>query len=140
MIQDRVLFYSLEQAVTTSAASTNSLNLGLGDAGIAEGLFLYVQTTETFTSVATPTLTIDLETSSDDTTFTKTGVSVSVTLANLGVNKRLAVIALPIGLKKFTRVYYTVANGSFTAGKLSAMLVDGINAQQYLATTVPGVK
>ena len=140
MILDRALFYSFNQAITTTANSTSSLNMGYGDSGIIDNLYVNVVATSTFTAVGSATLTITLQVSDDDVTFTNTPVTVTIPVASMTIGTDLLKTKLPYGMKKYSRLAYTVTTGPFTAGTLHAFISDGVDAQQVYPTKVPSTK
>lgn len=140
MILDRGLFYSYGQTVTTTANSTNSLNMGYGDSGIIDNLYLVVSAASTFTAVGAATLTITLQTSDDDVTFVGTPVTVTLPVTSLSAGNELLKIKLPYGMKQYSRLAYTVATGPFTAGSINAFVSDSVDAQQIYPSKIPSVK
>lgn len=140
MILDRALFYSFAQALTTSTNSTNSLNMGYGDSGIIDNLYLVVIATTTFAPSGSATLGITLQVSDDDVTFTSTPVTVTLPVTSMSAGNELLKVKLPYGMKKYSRLSYTVTNGPFTAGALHAFISDGVDAQQLYPTSVPSIK
>jgi hypothetical protein len=140
MILDRGLFYSFNQAVTTTANSTSSLNMGYGDSGIIDNLYVNVIATSTFAAVGSATLTITLQVSDDDATFTNTPVTVTIPKDSMTVGADLLKIKLPYGMKKYSRLVYTVATGPFTAGTLHAFISDGVDAQQIYPSKIPSMQ
>ena len=140
MILDRALFYSFNQSLTASVNSTNSLNMGFGDSGIIDNLYLVVSATTTFTAAGAATLGITLQVSDDDSTFTDTPVTVTLPKASLSAGTELLKIKLPYGMKKFSRLSYTVTTGPFTAGALHAFISDGVDAQQLSPSAIPSIK
>ena len=120
---DNTLFFSDAQAVTASAASTNILDLGGGD--LHHGLYLVLKVVgadfATCTSV-TPSLQV-----SDDSTFSSPETAMTLPtfpVASLTNGTVLAKVCLPVGMKKYARMYYTVTGSNATAGKLEAFLTD----------------
>ncbi len=132
MYVDSQLLFSDAQALTASAASTNSVDMGPSRRQVAVGepLYLFVTVDESFTAAGLATLTIGVQTD-DDAAF---GAAVTLLTtqalakASMTVGRTPIVLALPQGMKRYLRLYYTVATGPLTAGKISAVLaadVDG---------------
>lgn len=127
-MRDNTLFYSDEQAVTATAASTNVLDLGAGD--IVHGLYFVLQVGTAFAGVTK--VSASLETS-DDADFTASETVMTLPdypLASLTDGAVLCKVCLPVGMKKYSRVKYTVTGtgqggtGTGTAGTISAFLMD----------------
>lgn len=142
MILNAETLLSDDQAITATAASTNSIDLqaqGIpyGDAaalsydrGVGEPLPLLFQVTEAFDSAANDgTLTVSVELDST-TTFTpdKTIDLGTFAEADLTTGFILPFNKLPKGLLlQYMRFKYTVAGtGNFTAGKITAGIVHSI--------------
>lgn len=144
MILDKLLEFSDAQAVTATAISTNVADLyPLGnnvstnltrDIGTGEDLYLVVSTDVAITDTSSDaTLTITLE--SDDnvgltsaTTHWSSGALAFATFSPAGT--QVARIKLPGGqYERYLGVRYTVANGPFLTGALSAFIVK--DAQGY---------
>jgi len=120
---DNSLVFSAEQAVTTTAPSTNVVKTNGGD--VPNRLFLVVRVDTAFTgctSVAPSVETDDASAfSSAETVATFPTYPVASLTAGL-----LGIIPLPLGLKDYLRMKYTVV-GTATAGKISAFITDNPN-------------
>lgn len=116
------------QAVTTSAASTNTIDtLAAGDAALAgPGSMVKFLIDTTITSSQSISVTFDLQTATDSA-FTS-----PVTLASSGPISRATLIAgnvpfqaiIPPGCLRYLRAYYT-SNGTIQAGKVDARIIPG---------------
>lgn len=142
MIFDKTLQFSDGQAITATAASTNSIDLGvMGQVhGAATALKqdsfksvhvpLLVQVTETFDTAAEDgTLKIDIELDSTDTfTPDKTITLGTFTEAELVAGFQIPWTLFPQGVNlRYARLKYTVGGaGNFTAGKITAGVVAGV--------------
>lgn len=134
MIIDNLLKFSEAQAITATAVSTNYLDLlNAGDAYLQNWLLAQVVTPFTDTG-SDSTLVIDLVTSNSvsggslvsPVILYSTGV---IPFANLGtVGNVLAKTRIPLGVRRYLRLNYTVAGGSFSAGALDALLVMDVEA------------
>lgn len=117
---DNSLVFSAEQAVTTTAASTNVVKTNGGD--VPNRLFLVVRVDTAFagcTSVTPSVETDDAEAfSSAETVATFPTYPVASLTAGM-----VGIIPLPLGLKDYLRMKYTVV-GTATAGKISAFVTD----------------
>jgi hypothetical protein len=133
MIIDHLNRFSAEQAVTSTAISSNVIDLGatntLRDIGNGrQPLYLVVQTIAAATdSGSDATLTVTLESDSTENLATSatvhfsTGALAFATFSPAGTT--LAVVALPIGnYERYLGVRYTVASGPLTAGTFNAFL------------------
>lgn len=118
-------------AVTVSAASTNVLDLSQNrDIGETE-LDLVITVQEAFAAAGAATLTVEWQTSADNATWVPLVKSRAYALAELAVGAEPLPIDVPYGTKRYNRLYYTVATGPMTAGKLQAQIV--VNRSRPLA-------
>jgi hypothetical protein len=137
MYIDKLLELSLDQAVTSTAASTNVADLGKG-MGATEDLALVVTVTETATAAGAATVTLNVQ--GDDAE----GFGTAVTLLSSAIIGKAALVAgasfilpMPKGsLKKYLRMQYVVATGPLTAGKFTCQIVEGFQYNPAL----PGKK
>lgn len=145
MIIDAETLFSSAQAITASAKSTNTLDLGpkkFGTAGGEHPVEILVWVDTTFDSANdTATLTIGLRSSAADDMSspvvheqspTLAVDSVSLTKAAAGANegnKFLWKARLPRDCGRYVDLYYTAGTQNFTAGALSAAIVMGRQSQ-----------
>lgn len=132
MILDIQNEFSDGQAVTSTAISTNVIDLGstntLKDIGAGESVYLVVQTIVAATDTSSDaTLTVSLE--SDSTENLATSATVHFTTGALAfaafspAGTVLAAVRLPVGsYERYLGVRYTVASGPLTAGNFDAFL------------------
>lgn len=131
MIKDKDLEMSLAQAITTDAASTDYIDQGAAGDAIRSG-FLVVRCDTTFDSANdTATLLVKLQSDSDAGFATAlvthyTSDSLTVGSAALTAGGMLK-IPLPVGLKRYIRVYYDNGTEAFNAGKLDAFIVKDVD-------------
>ena len=130
MIIDYQNKMSADQAVTSTAASTNIVDLGVaGDALTTHQLYLEILTKEAATAAGAATVNFALQTATDS------GFSSPVTLFDSGAIAKTALtlksmpvrLQLPIGCLRYIRVNYTVATGPLTAGKFDAFLTPAVD-------------
>ena len=134
MILDNQTLLSNQQAITATAASTNVIDLGpigngiVRDIGNGKPIPILVQVTEAFTAAGAATLTVALQTddnagfSSPKTVYT----TAVIALADLKVGRQITLDYIPRGTnERFMRLYYTVATGPMTAGKVHAGVLHG---------------
>lgn len=136
-IIDTSLVFSSAQAITASAASTGTVKLGAADpftgrSGSGQPLPITFDITEDFAdSGSDGTLTISVQSDALGGNFASPVihyVSDAIPVASLtaaGNLNGLFRAFLPVDAKPDVRLYYTVANGPFTAGKISASVSTG---------------
>ncbi len=136
MILDNQALFSKAQAITVTAGSTNTIDLGLNgtvygqsaampkDAGKGNPIPFLVQVVEAFDTAAEDgTLNIKIELDSTETfTPDKTIDLGTFTEAQLVAGFQIPYKYLPVGLSlQYARLLYTVGGaGAFTAGKITA--------------------
>lgn len=132
MYIDKALQVSNEQAVTASAASTDVIDFGQANPNVGmDGTSKMVVTVdEAATASGAATVAISVQDSADNSTFADVAVTVPIPKGTLVAGYQ-HVIPMPTKLRRYCRVYYTVATGPLTAGKFSAQIVEGI--QQNVA-------
>lgn len=128
MITDKLLMFSEAQAVTTTAASTDVIDLGpidgtRRDIGVGYPLEFWALVNTTATAAGAATLNVQLQTSPDNSTWTTIASSGDLALSALTSGKRIVSQKVPSGVLKYLRVNYAVGTGPLTAGAFTA----GIN-------------
>lgn len=135
MIIDKLLEFSVAQAVTADAASTNVIDLGADrDLGVSDGIYLETLVTTIFDSAGeAATLVIKLQTDSDEAFGSPTDLyaSPTITEAALVAGYRPVRIHLPQVTERYLRVYYDNGTEVFTSGNISAWLTT--NRQNWRA-------
>lgn len=147
MIFDRTALLSDAQAITTTAASTNVIDLGppstaprhaaslRRNLGIGACIPFLIQVVETFTAAGAGTLTVALQTDDNEAFSSPTTVwtSPAIALADLVAGQNLGVVNyIPKGIndkgitERYFRLNYTVATGPMTAGKITAGVVAAV--------------
>ncbi len=137
MILDRENLFSLDQAVTTTAASDLVIDFGSDrDVGAGEPLALFVHVTEAFTG--TGTLTVILETSSDGTFAGDVELVRSVAYDDeaLSLGARLLPIRLPRGVNRHLRLTYLVTGAAFSAGTVKAGLARALQDKKTYPSAI----
>lgn len=149
MYVDSQLLFSEAQAVTSTAISTNVVDLNaatatnvplLQDIGIGEDLYLVVTTVTAITDTSSDaTLTVTLE--SDSTANLATSATVHLSTGALAFATYSAAGSIifagriPAGnYERYLGVRYTVASGPFTAGAITAFLTKDIQQARYYAS------
>lgn len=132
MFLDNNLLFSSAQAITSTADSTNVLDLlnarDLG-AGDDPGMELLVQVQTAFVSAGGATLTISLRGSTDNSTYSVYAQSRLLTVADMTTpGARLMQFSLPQpiasdALPRYLKLVYTTATSTFSAGAITAAIV-----------------
>ncbi|CAN5190649.1 phage protein [soil metagenome] len=123
-IVDNNLYMSDAQPVTASAPSTNILDLATATRNIGNGqpIELVVQVATTAVSGGASTVTFSLDDSADNSTFAVVVATMAIPKATLVAGYEALRIRLPLGLRRYIRVYYTVDTSNLTAGNFTAYL------------------
>ena len=125
---DKTLLLAEEQAVTEDAAGKVDNVAAVVKAGGDDYSTMWVAAIVKTALTGSGSVDVILQTS-DDTTFATSTALHAVTLtATNGVKGAVFAYRLPLGLKKYTRVYFDVT-GTVTAGKITVGLTDGIWAK-----------
>ncbi len=129
MLIDRQNMFSDSQAITATAASTDTIDLDKAGLRIGVGIPLYIVfvVTETFAdSGSDSTVTPALQADDNEAFSSATTIRTYDTFAALSAVNTTRVYALdpqPLNnFERYLRVNYTVANGNLTAGKITAFL------------------
>jgi hypothetical protein len=146
MILSAELLLSDDQAITSTAASTNYIDRGApgtphgaaaaldNDWAPGQPVPFEVLVNEAFTAAGAATLTVDLE-MDDNTSFS----SATTVLTSGAIGKATLIIGyncfaglyLPEGItERYLRLNYTVATGPMTAGKITAGISGGRQTNQ----------
>lgn len=111
------------QAITASAASTNSIDTQLTTNLRDEPVEVYAQVTEAFTADGAATLTLALQDSADNSSFSTILTTAAIGKATLVAGYRIPLGYLPKSHRRYLQLYATVAIGPMTAGKIIGGLV-----------------
>lgn len=126
MLLDQNAILSNNQTVSTTAASTNVIDMKAAGNAVPGALFAVVRTETAFAGATS--IVVALQTS-DASNFASADTLLSVTLTGTqlaNATKQLAALAVPAGIKRYVRAYYTVT-GTVTAGSLSCFLTDCVD-------------
>ena len=139
MIIDKALQVSNEQAVTASAASTDAIDFGqvTPDIGLSDRANMVITVDASATAAGAATVTFSVQDSADGSAFADVAVTAAIGKASLTAGKQI-IIPMPTSLRRYCRVYYSVATGPLTAGKFSAQVVTGIQ-QNVAKPYAPGI-
>lgn len=129
MILDEQALFSDKQKITTTAASTNVVKVN-GDIGKGEPVELLAQVVEDFKGLTSLTLTVQT-CDTEDGSYEDLVSTGKIVLADLVAGYRFPIKFLPVGIKKFLKLNYTV-EGTGTAGAITAGIVDGSNEGHHV--------
>ena len=121
--------FNIGDNISTDIYDTGSA----ADTGIGEEVFLVVST------VAAPvgagsTTAIVLQDSADASTWAAVQVNPAFTIAQMGANRELVRMRLPVGLRRFFRVVYRVETANQTAGTYNAFVALNLQANNPYAS------
>ena len=126
MYIDRQNLFGQDQAVTTSAASTDYIDLGTArDIGNGGALEILVLCTEAVTAAGAATVTVALQ-SDDNPSFSSPAnlvLSDAIPKASLTAGTQVLRVSVPYGTERYLRLYFTVGTGPLTAGKFTSGLI-----------------
>ena len=129
MITDKLLRVSTDQAVTTTAVSTDTVDLSVArDIGEGENLYMNFAVTEAFAGGTSTKFEVISSASADLSSPTVIGSSDAIVTAGLTIGKNVAVRVNPQIASTGQRYFgarYTVV-GTNTAGKVTADVVHSV--------------
>ena len=127
MILDKFLQVSSKQAVTASAASTDVIDFGQANpnTGMDDITEMVITVDEAVAAAGAATVQFSIQDSADNATFVDVAMTGAIVKAELSLGKQV-VIPMPVKLRRYCRVYYTVGTGPLTAGKFTASITTGI--------------
>lgn len=132
MLIDAQNLYSDAQAVTASAASTNIIDHDISrNLGVGQELYLVVVCDVAMTDASSDsTVAVTLESDNDSAFGSVDDTQTIGTFAALSaVGARLVAKLSPdLVDSRYSRVYYTVANGNLSTGSFTAFLTTSIDA------------
>jgi len=128
MILDKQLQLSAAQAVTSSAASQNIIDLGAAGDAYGNELFLVVQVRQAAAATGAATVNFQLQTDSASSFSSPVTLYDSGAIAKtaLTLNAEPVKVRIPPGAKRYLRLYYNVDTGPLTAGKFDAFLAPDV--------------
>lgn len=138
MITDQLLRVSEDQAVTTTAVSTNTIDLGVArDIGEGKELFMNFAVTTAFAGGTSLKFEVISSASANLASPTVIGSSDAIITANLGAGKNVAVGINPqiaSNGQQYLGARYTVV-GTMSAGKVTADVVETVqDGKKYYAS------
>jgi len=142
MILDKEQLFSDAQAITTTANSTNVIDLLKDrDIGVGHPVGVLIQVVTTMTAAGAATLTVTIETD-DNASFSSATVlytSGAIAVADLIAGKRPWLLWFGANNERYIRLVYTVATGPMTAGAVTAGLIEGFQNWQAYADSLPAL-
>lgn len=126
MLLDQNAMLSDGQELTVTGASQNVIDLGAAGNTVPGALFAVCRVDKAFAGLTA--LEVALQTS-DTEDFSSPEVLASIAPATSGLAKDGTTVfaaAVPAGIKRFVRAYYTVT-GTVTAGEISFFLTDAVD-------------
>lgn len=120
MFIDKLLVMSLDQAITATATSADTLDLQKASTSVNR---LPVLVRGKNLSPTTATITVQLQQSSDNSTWETVETSRAYTGAELNAGT-VAEVMLPVKPKRYVRLNYVVASGPFTLGTVFSHISD----------------
>ena len=125
MLLDQNGVLSEKQAVTTTAASTNIVDLKAAGNFVPGALFAVCRVDVDFAGLTG--MKVALETAENENFSDAVELaSASYLAAALTANQSLLAAAVPAGVKRYLRAKYTVT-GTATAGKVTCFLTDAVD-------------
>lgn len=128
MIIDKALQVSDEQAVTATAPSTDVVDFGQANPNLGNGAqatYMVITVDESAEATGDATVEFSVQDSADNSAWEDVALTKAIGKADLAGGEQI-VIPMPVGLRRYARVNYTVATGPLTAGKFSAQIVTGV--------------
>ena len=126
MLLDQNGVLSEKQAVTTTAASTNIIDCTAAGNVVPGGLFVVCRVDVAFATLTS--LKVAFQTAANENFSDAVELaSATFAVAALTKDKQLLAVAVPAGVKRYLRAYYTVTGDAATAGKVSCFLTDAVD-------------
>lgn len=127
MIFDSTLKFSSDQAVTSTASSSNVVDLGVSgrNVGIGESVPLRIEVTENFATLTS--LQVSVQTSDvEGSGYVDVVLTPAIAAADLVKGYTFNIDSVPRGvLGRYMRLNYTVSGSAATAGKINAGITAG---------------
>lgn len=121
-IMDFENLFSNDQAVTASAASTNYVDLGVGDQRSGADQTIVAVVTEDFATLTSLNFRLQTDDNTSFSSATDVLITGEVAVADLVAGKKVE-IPVPQGLERYARLYYTVTGTNASAGKIKSGIV-----------------
>lgn len=133
MLIDKFLQVSDKQVITASATSTDVIDFGQAtpNMGITDRMYMQIGVAQAVTAAGAATVQFTLQDSADGSTFADVLSTQAVAKTDLTAGAQF-VIPMPVKHRRYVRVNYTVGTGPLTAGKFSAQVVTGLQANTHM--------
>ncbi|MBR4354989.1 MAG: hypothetical protein IKP96_00205 [Elusimicrobiaceae bacterium] len=125
MLLDQNGILSEKQAITTTAASTNVIDLTAAGNFAPGAMFAVCRVDENFAGLTGMKVALETAANSNFSDAVELASADFLTAA-LTTDKSLLAVAIPVGVKRYLRAKYTVT-GTATAGKVSCFLTDTVD-------------
>ncbi|MCP3941043.1 MAG: hypothetical protein GY710_06125 [Desulfobacteraceae bacterium] len=128
---DKKLMFSNAQAETTAAAHDSDTVIDLGasvDYGERGTMWVHALVTTAFTSAGSATLAVAIHDSADDSSFAAVANAPTVAataVASLVVGYELMRFKLPVDVRRYVKLVYTIGTTTMTAGAITSGLTFG---------------
>ena len=126
MLVDQNGILSEKQAVTTTAASTNTVDLSAAGNFVPGSIFAVCRVDVDFATLTSLKVALETDSNSNFSSAVELA-SASFLAAALTANKTLLAVAVPAGVKRYLRAKYTVTGSAATAGKVTCFLTDAVD-------------
>ena len=127
MLLDKNTMFSDAQALRSTGASTNTLDLSAAGNAVPGRLVLIGHADTAFAGATQVVVALQTSNAADFSAGVVTLASVTLTGTELAdTQKNLFAVGVPAGLKRYLRVYYTVT-GTVTAGAISCFVADVVD-------------
>lgn len=124
MLLDKNVMFSEAQALRSTGASTNTLDLTAAGNAIPGRLVLIGHADTAFAGATQIVCALQTSSKSDFSSDVVTLASATLNATQLAdTEQNLFAIGVPVGMKRYLRVYYTVT-GTVTAGAISCFMAD----------------
>jgi hypothetical protein len=122
MMMDKQLEFSVAQAVTNTAASTEYVDQGAAGDALTPGARFVARVGTAFANATSMDIALQTDDNSSFTSAKTLWSSGAIAEADLTLNKIVADLAIPSGAERYLRAYYTVS-GTHNAGTIDAFIV-----------------
>ena len=124
MLLDKTTMFSDAQALRSTGASTNTIDLKAAGNAVPGRLVLIAHADTAFTGATQVVCALQTSDKSDFSSGVVTLASATLSATQLADTQcNLFALGVPAGLKRYLRVYYTVT-GTVTAGAISCFIAD----------------
>ncbi len=124
MLLDQNTFFSDAQALRSTGASTNTLDLTAAGNAVPGRLVLIAHADTAFAGATQVVCALQTSDKSDFSSGVVTLASATLNATQLAdTEKNLFALGIPVGMKRYVRMYYTVT-GTVTAGAISCFVAD----------------